>query len=148
MKKEEQNKASHIEGGVINSENSVTVVCGKDNICVGDNSVIFAYGKGYTDINELQEDHSRIQENPLALLDVLEKNKMRIENIMNGDSKKTETEQCTIAGVVARYNLPSDLEENLARLIELGHKIKNDGLDHEEYEEYDHLSEMIKDSFL
>lgn len=67
---------------------------------------------------------------------------------MNTDSKKNETEQCTIAGVVARYNLPSDLEENLARLIELGHKIKNDGLDHEEYEEYDHLSEMIKDSFL
>lgn len=59
-----------------------------------------------------------------------------------------DQQTCTIAGVVARYNLPSDLEEDLARAIELGYKIKNGGLDHEEYEEYDHLSEMIKDSFL
>ena len=76
--KETQNTES---SGVINSENSVTVVYGKDNYVKGDNSVIFAYGKGYTDINELQEDHSRIQESPLALLDVLKKNrKMEIEN--------------------------------------------------------------------
>ena len=65
-------------------------------------------------------------------------------------SKISEKEQqpCTIADVVARYNLPSDLEQDLARVIELGYRIKNGGLDHEEYEEYDHLSEMIKDSFL
>lgn len=61
-------------------------------------------------------------------------------------SEKNE-QPCTIADVVARYNLPSDLEQYLARVIELGYKIKHGGLDHEEYEEYDHLSEMIKDSF-
>tara|TARA_R110000772_G_scaffold44329_5_gene102014 strand:+ start:296 stop:499 length:204 start_codon:yes stop_codon:yes gene_type:complete len=58
---EDKNKALKI-GGVVYST------------CVGENSVIFAYGKGYTDINELQEDHSRIKGNSFALLDVLKKN--------------------------------------------------------------------------
>ena len=62
--------------------------------------------------------------------------------------KEKEEQTCTIADVVAHYNLPSDLEADLARAIELGYKIKNGGLTREEYEEYDHLSEMIKDSFL
>jgi len=57
----DKDKALHI-GGVVNST------------CVGENSVIFTYGKGYTDINELQKDHSIIQETPFALLDVLKKN--------------------------------------------------------------------------
>ena len=48
---------------------------GNENItCYSENSVIFAYGKGYTDFKELEEDHLKIKNNSFALLDVLKKN--------------------------------------------------------------------------
>ena len=59
--KENKDKALHI-GGVINST------------CTGENSVIFAYGKGYTSFKELEQDHNEIQKNPIALLSILKKN--------------------------------------------------------------------------
>lgn len=56
-----ERKALYI-GGVINST------------CTGENSVIFAYGKGYTSFKELEQDHNEIQKNPIAFLSILKKN--------------------------------------------------------------------------
>ncbi|MCK9416302.1 hypothetical protein M0Q97_06560 [Candidatus Dojkabacteria bacterium] len=49
---------------------------GSKSECQG--SVIYAYGKGYTSIVELENDHKLIQENPIALLYVLKKNKKKV----------------------------------------------------------------------
>ena len=48
---------------------------GKDNKATGTSYAIGAYGKMYTDLDELRHDQKLIQDNPIALLYVLEKNK-------------------------------------------------------------------------
>lgn len=71
------------------NKTSIVVIYGAENTCIGENSVVFAYGKGYTDINELQLDHARIRENISALSDVLEKNKKN--SFMQDLTKDVET---------------------------------------------------------
>jgi ribosomal protein L27 len=53
---------------------NISYHAGENNISIGDNSVIYTYGKGYTSFEELEQDKKIIDENPIALLWVLKKN--------------------------------------------------------------------------
>ena len=60
--------------------NNISYFFGSGSKSEGQGSVIYAYayGKGYTSIVELENDHKLIQENPIALLYVLKKNKKKV----------------------------------------------------------------------
>jgi hypothetical protein len=55
-------------------KNNIAYIFGQDSISVGYDSSICAYGKYYTNFDELISDKKLIDENPIALLYVLEKN--------------------------------------------------------------------------
>jgi hypothetical protein len=59
-------------------KNNISYIFGSDSKSEGQECVIYAYGKGYTSFIELENDHKLIQENPTALLYVLEKNKKKV----------------------------------------------------------------------
>lgn len=50
-------------------------------------------------------------------------------------------------GVIARYSLPEDFEERLARYLELACILKEDGLKPDDYDEYCELREEIEDEY-
>ncbi len=58
--------------------NNISYFFGSGSKSEGQGSIIYAYGKGYTSIVELENDHKLIQENPIALLYVLKKNKKKV----------------------------------------------------------------------
>lgn len=59
-------------------KNNISYFFGSEAKIECQGTVIYAYGKGYTSIIELENDHKLIQENPIALLYVLEKNKKKV----------------------------------------------------------------------
>ena len=63
-------------------------------------------------------------------------------------SNKSLTAECTIQNVVMRYSLDEELIETIPRLMELGYKIKNGGINHEEYEEYCYLKDEFEELFM
>lgn len=59
-----------------------------------------------------------------------------------------EVKSESISDVIERYSLPKNLDRSIARFVELGVKIKKEGLEPDEYEEYEDLCDMVKSDFL